>query len=130
MAGVARSEPPSRVKIQNAPKGAARRTAPRPGHRISANRLCRQPHRHAHRRSPPPRSIIHFPRFIAIPYAKKFTNSQNECTLRTSTTPHSIARSHSAKFVASSGGGSPKLRSTTAASFVAARRTARESRLR
>jgi len=56
--------------------------------------------------------------------------SPNECALQTSTTPHNIERSSSARLVASSGGGSPKLRSTATASSLAAWRTACARRLR
>ena len=56
--------------------------------------------------------------------------SRSVCTLRTSTTPHSIERSHSARLVLRPWGGSAKLRKTTTASSVAACRTARASRER
>ena len=66
--------------------------------------------------------------FVACPIPSN--PAVDVCTLRTSTTPHNIERSHSAWFLSNPGGGSAKLRKTTTASSLAARRTARESRLR
>src|SRR6185436_18607144 len=52
------------------------------------------------------------------------------CTLPTSTTPHSNERSSAARFLVVPLRGSAKLRQTTTASPVAARRTARARRAR